>query len=110
MPDNNNNEDKLLYEQLSLYENVADNLKYETAENDNISLEKKQEILYPLIDDVKEMAESMIDDYIVYLKDKTNKKIVNKIQESIKMILRKIDEFENKIYDLYLENGAPKET
>jgi hypothetical protein len=90
-----------IYKQLLEYENIADSMRLEVDNNFEISLKEKRNILYPLIDEIKEIAIKIVDNYIIYLKNKNNKNILAILTDDISLILKKIDYFKNKIYDLY---------
>ena len=97
-----------VYDKLNGYYDIVDGLTNEVNESDEISIKQKQEILYPAIDEIKELANAMIESYITYIKDKKNLENLEKVQENIDNILEKIDYFKNKIYEIYRINNLNK--
>ena len=94
-----------VYTKLTEYYDLADSLANSVEENQDISLDQKREILYPIIDEIKDMADVLIESYIFHLKDKDNMEKLLKVKENINNILKKIDYFRNKIYDVYKINN-----
>ena len=63
-------EDELeTYNELNKYYEIADNLSEKVSESVELSIKQKQDILYPIIDEIKEYANIMIENYILYLKN-----------------------------------------
>ena len=83
---------------------MANDLNEEMTRNEEISIEEKEKIFFPMIDEMKEIAEEMIANYILFLKDKNNRELLNQVQSSIDIILKKIDIFKNKVYEVYKLN------
>ena len=97
-------DDLAVYNKLNEYSDMANDLNEEMTRNEEISIEKKEKIFFPMIDEMKEIAEKMISDYILFLKDKSNRELLNQVQSSIDIILKKIDIFKNKVYEIYKLN------
>ena len=98
-------EDLETYNSLNSYCEMADNLIETVSTNNEVSFKQKQEILYPIIDKMKESANKMIEDYIIYLKDKNNMQKLFKVKEDIDIVLNIIDYFKNKVYEVYETNN-----
>ena len=97
-------EDELdIYNQLSGYCDTAENLTTRISESNEISLKQKNEIFYPMVDELKELSASLIEEYILYLKDKDNTEKLEELRDKIDLIIEKIDIFKNKIYDVYCD-------
>ena len=97
-------DDLAVYNKLNEYSDMANDLNEEMTRNEEISIEEKEKIFFPMIDEMKEIAEKMISDYILFLKDKSNRELLNQVQSSIDIILKKIDIFKNKVYEVYKLN------
>ena len=97
-------DDLAVYNKLNEYSDMANDLNEEMTRNEEISIEEKEKIFFPMIDEMKEIAEKMISDYILFLKDKNNRELLNQVQSSIDIILKKIDIFKNKVYEIYKLN------
>ena len=86
-------EDELeTYNELNKYYEIADNLSEKVSESVELSIKQKQDILYPIIDEIKEYANIMIENYILYLKNILNKEKIKNIKimpklEAIALIL-----------------------
>ncbi len=98
--------DAEVYNKLTEYYDIADSLANSVEENQEITLEQKKEILYPIIDEIKDLANNLIESYIIHLKDKDNVEKLIKVKENINTVLEKIDYFRNKIYEVYRINNA----
>lgn len=94
-------EDLEIYNDLNNYYDVADDLSEKIAENRELSIKQKQDILYPIIDEIKKYANIMIEDYILYLKDKDNVNKLLLVKENVNKVLENIDFFKSKVYDIY---------
>ena len=97
-------DDLAVYNKLNEYSDMANDLNEEMTRSEEISIEEKEKIFFPMIDEMKEIAEKMISDYILFLKDKNNRELLNQVQSSIDIILKKIDIFKNKVYEIYKLN------
>lgn len=97
-------DDLAVYNKLNEYSDMANDLNEEMTRSEEISIEEKEKIFFPMIDEMKEIAEKMISDYILFLKDKSNRELLNQVQSSIDIILKKIDIFKNKVYEVYKLN------
>lgn len=97
-------DDLAVYNKLNEYSDMANDLNEEMTRNEEISIEEKEKIFFPMIDEMKEIAEEMIANYILFLKDKNNRELLNQVQSSIDIILKKIDIFKNKVYEVYKLN------
>ena len=97
-------DDLAVYNKLNEYSDMANDLNEEMTRSEEISIEEKEKIFFPMIDEMKEIAEKMISDYILFLKDKNNRELLNQVQSSIDIILKKIDIFKNKVYEVYKLN------
>lgn len=102
------NRDVDIYDKLNGYYDIADGLAAEVNESDEISIKQKQEVLYPIIDEIRRLADVMIESYVEYLKNKKNLEKIDKVQANIENILEKIDYFKNKIYEVYRINNLKK--
>lgn len=98
-------EDLETYNNLNSYCEMADSLTEKVSNNDEVSIQQKQEILYPIIDEMKDYANKMIEDYIIYLKDKDNMQKLLKVKDDIEIVLNMIDYFKNKVYEVYETNN-----
>lgn len=97
-------DDLAVYNKLNEYSDMANDLNEEMTRNEEINIEEKEKIFFPMIDEMKEIAEEMIANYILFLKDKNNRELLNQVQSSIDIILKKIDIFKNKVYEVYKLN------
>ena len=97
-------DDLEVYNKFTEYYDIADDLNKEIEEDDNITLKQKQDVLYPIIDRIKELADELIENYIKHLKDKEDLDKLLLIKENIANILNEIDLFKNKVYELYKIN------
>ena len=97
-------DDLAVYNKLNEYSDMANDLNEEMTRNEEISIEEKEKIFFPMIDEMKEIAEEMIANYILFLRDKNNRELLNQVQSSIDIILKKIDIFKNKVYEIYKLN------
>ena len=97
-------DDLAVYNKLNEYSDMANDLNEEMTRSEEISIEEKEKIFFPMIDEMKEIAEEMIANYILFLKDKSNRELLNQVQSSIDIILKKIDIFKNKVYGVYKLN------
>lgn len=97
-------DDLAVYNKLNEYSDMANDLNEEMTRSEEISIEEKEKIFFPMIDEMKEIAEEMIANYILFLKDKNNRELLNQVQSSIDIILKKIDIFKNKVYEVYKLN------
>lgn len=97
-------EDLEVYNKLTEYYDMADDLTTRVEENRDISIKQKQEVLYPIIDEIRLLADSLVESYITHLKDEDNMEKLRKVKENINLVLKKIDQFKNKIYDIYQLN------
>ena len=97
-------DDLAVYNKLNEYSDMANDLNEEMTRNEEISIEEKEKIFFPMIDEMKEIAEKMISDYILFLKDKNNRELLNQVQSSIDIILKKINIFKKKDYKIYKLN------
>lgn len=102
-------EDLETYNSLNNYCDMADDLTEKVSTNKELSIKQKQNILYPIIDEIKDHANKMIEDYIEYLKDKQNMEKLLKVKEDINIVLDRIDYFKNKIYEVYELNSKKNE-
>lgn len=102
-------EDLETYNSLNNYCDMADDLTEKVSTNKELSIKQKQDILYPIIDEIKDHANKMIEDYITYLKDKQNMEKLLKVKEDINIVLDRIDYFKNKIYEVYELNSKKNE-
>lgn len=102
-------EDLETYNSLNNYCDMADDLTEKVSTNKELSIKQKQDILYPIIDEIKDRANKMIEDYITYLKDKQNMTKLLKVKEDINIVLDRIDYFKNKIYEVYELNSKKNE-
>ena len=98
-------EDLETYNSLNNYCDMADNLTEKVSTNKELSIKQKQDILYPIIDEMKDCANKMIEDYIIYLKDKDNMQKLLKVKDDIEIVLNMIDYFKNKVYEVYETNN-----
>ena len=62
-------DDLAVYNKLNEYSDMANDLNEEMTRNEEISIEEKEKIFFPMIDEMKEIAEEMIANYILFLKD-----------------------------------------
>lgn len=98
-------EDLEVYNKLTEYYDIAEDLSTRLNENQEITLKQKRDILFPIIDEIKELADNLIESYILHLKDEDNMDKLLKVKENINLVLKKIDYFKNKIYDVYKINN-----
>ncbi len=94
-----------VYNKLTEYYDIADSLANTVEQSQDITIEQKKEILYPIIDEIKELANTLIENYIEHSKDKENLDKLVKVKENLDTILKKIDYFKNKIYEVYKINN-----
>ncbi|MDD2840187.1 MAG: hypothetical protein PHY80_03615 [Rickettsiales bacterium] len=102
------NRDLEIYDKLNGYYDIVDGLTTEVNESEEINIKQKQEVLYPIIDEIKVLADVMVESYVIYLKDKKNLEQLENVQDNINNILEKIDYFKNKIYEVYRINNLNK--
>lgn len=89
------------YTRIAEYSEVAEELENEIINDENISEEQKRKILYPMLDEIKAVANTLMQNYIEHLKDRENLEKLYIIRENIMETIEKIDIFRNKIYELY---------
>lgn len=94
-------DEKDIYNEITQYSEFADTLSEELNKGDVVSLEKKQKVLFPLIDDLKETGDKLIEQYVAHLNNKENKELVYDLRKTLDIILEKIDFCKNKVYELY---------
>lgn len=92
---------KEIYNEITGYCDFADHLSEELQKDDVVSPTDKETILFPLIDELKEIGNKLIDQYVKHLKDKQSKQLVEDLKETLQLILSKIDYCKNKVYELY---------
>jgi len=90
-----------IYNEINEYCEFTENLSKEAIKSDNVSIEDKKKILFPLINELKEIGDKLIEQYVAHLKDKDNQKLVEDLKETLQIILTKIDYCKNKVYELY---------
>jgi hypothetical protein len=102
------NKDLELYDALNGYYDIADTLDNEVNNDSEISIKQKGGVLYPIIDEIRDLADKMIESYIIYLKDKKDLEKLYTVQNNIDIVLEKIDFFKNKIYEVYRINSKKR--
>jgi len=101
-----NPEDDLeVYNKLEEYNNIADDLESELNANVEFSIKQKQDILFPIIEEIKTFASLIVDEYIMYLNNKEDQKLLTKLENDINTIIEEIDIFKNKVYEIYKNNN-----
>jgi len=89
------------YNKLSQYCDIGDELVTRLAEDDKITIKQKQDIFYPMIDEIKEMAVKVLEDYVRCSKHDSTAEQWTKIKFDIDTIIEKIDIFKEKIYEFH---------
>ncbi len=102
-------EDLETYNKITEYYDIAEDLSTRVSESQEITIKQKREILFPIIDEIKDLANNLIESYIIYFKDKDNMDKMLKVKENINIVLEKIDYFKNKIYEVYKTNNKNSE-
>lgn len=92
---------KEIYNGISEYCDFADRLSEEVKKDDVVSIQDKEKILFPLIDELRDIGDKLIDQYVEHLKDRGNKLLVDNLKKTLKILLFKIDFCKNKVYELY---------
>jgi len=92
---------KEIYNEITGYCDFADHLGEELKKDDTVSPQDKETILFPLIDELKDIGDKLIDQYVKHLKDKQNRQLIEELKETLQLILLKIDYCKNKVYELY---------
>ncbi len=98
-------EDLEVYNKLTEYYDIAEDLTTRVNESQEITIKQKRDILFPIIDEIKELADNLIESYILHLKDEDNMDKLLKVKDNINLVLEKIDYFKNKIYEVYKINN-----
>ncbi len=98
-------EDLEVYNKLTEYYDIAEDLTTRVNESQEITIKQKRDILFPIIDEIKELADNLIESYILHLKDEDNMDKLLKVKDNINLVLKKIDYFKNKIYEVYKINN-----
>ncbi|MDR3289746.1 MAG: hypothetical protein LBT02_00480 [Rickettsiales bacterium] len=98
-------EDELIYEQISQYQDIAEEMKTEIEDSEDIDLKSKQEILFPMIDEITKFANKLVIEYIKYLKDKKNKENAEILTDDLELMIEKIDIFKDRVCEIYELNN-----
>jgi predicted house-cleaning noncanonical NTP pyrophosphatase (MazG superfamily) len=101
---------KKIYEEINNYCDFTDTLNKKLEESDIVHAQDKSKILFPLIDELRDMGNKLVEQYVAYLKDKKNRELADVLKNTLQEILIKIDYCKNKVYELYKnkENNSTK--
>ena len=99
------NDDLNIYNKINEYTQFSDILSEEIDSNLEITSQQKEEMLYPILNKIKNLVEKLTFLYIEYLKDKNNEDIKNKLNTILDNIILEIENFKNTIYDIYMMNN-----
>ncbi|MDR2527322.1 MAG: hypothetical protein LBC92_05615 [Rickettsiales bacterium] len=94
-------DDLELYQQISKYSDISDDMKIEVEYDKDLTAEEKQNILFPLIGEVKDIADRIIEEYVLYCKNKSDKEVTKKLIDDLEFIIERIDYFNETIEQLY---------
>ena len=93
-------EDEDIYKKISLYYDIADRLKIEILQLDDVSEEDRFEVLMPAVNKIKDTADILMEKYILFLKNKDNS-IGDEIVDILDKLLEYLSFYKNKLYELY---------
>ena len=96
-------EDEDIYKKISLYYDIAERLKNEILQLNDISEEERFEVLMPVVNKIKNMADVLMEKYILFLKNRDNS-IGDEIVDILDKFLDYLSIYKNKLYELY-NNG-----
>lgn len=94
-------EEKEIYEKITLYYDISEKIKEEILKLDDIDENVKFDVLMPVVDNIKTTADTLMEKYVVFLKDKSNNTLKNEIVFILNKFLDYIYVYKNKLYDIY---------
>ena len=89
-----------IYNKITTYYEISDKIKIEILKLEDISDSDKFDVLMPIVDKLKEIADLLMEKYVILLKNKTNsirKEIVNILDQFLEYIAI----YKNKLYEIY---------
>ncbi len=94
-------EEKNIYEKIILYYDISEKIKQEILKLDDIDKSIKFDVLMPVVDEIKKTADTLMEKYIVFLKDQSNNILKNEIIAILDKFLDYMYVYKNKLYDVY---------
>lgn len=94
-------EEENIYSKITLYYDISEKIKEEILKLDDIDDSTKFTILMPIVDQIKNTADTLMEKYVVFLKDRDNDEIKNNIVDILDKFLEYIYVYKNKLYDIY---------
>ena len=89
-----------IYNKITTYYEISDKIKIEILKLEDISDSDKFDVLMPIVDKLKEIADLLMEKYVILLKDKTNS-IRKEIVSILDQFLEYIAIYKNKLYEIY---------
>lgn len=89
-----------IYNKITTYYEISDKIKIEILKLEDISDSDKFDVLMPIVDKLEEIADLLMEKYVILLKNKTNsirKEIVNILDQFLEYIAI----YKNKLYEIY---------
>ncbi len=94
-------EEKNIYEKIILYYDISEKIKNEILKLDDIDESIKFDVLMPVVDRIKITADTLMEKYVVFLKDQSNNILKNEIIAILDKFLDYMYIYKNKLYDVY---------
>ena len=91
-------DEKEIYEKINLYYDIAEKLKYNILQLEDITEEERFDVLMPIVVKIKDLADSLTEKYIKLLNGEINN---NEVVCLLDDFLEYISIYKNKIYELY---------
>lgn len=89
-----------IYNKITTYYEISEKIKIEILKLTDITDSEKFDILMPIVDKLKEIADLLMEKYVILLKDKTNS-IRKEIVSILDQFLEYIAIYKNKLYEIY---------
>lgn len=89
-----------IYKKITLYYDIAEKLKIEILGLEGLSDQDRFDVLMPIVEEIKKIADTLMEKYIYFLKDSSNsmrKDIINILDEFLEYIAI----YKNKLYEIY---------
>lgn len=94
-------EEENIYNKITLYYDISEKIKEEILKLDDIDDSTKFDVLMPVVDKIKEIADILMKKYVIFLKDKGNTSLKNEIVNILDEFLEYIYVYKNKLYSIY---------
>ena len=89
-----------IYNKITTYYDISEKIKIEILKLEDISDSDKFDVLMPIVDKLKEIADLLMEKYVILLKNKTNS-IRKEIVSILDQFLEYIAIYKNKLYEIY---------